>query len=152
MIQIIPHYFCVKRFQCSICIRSIWIKTNTEISFTFWLTLFYSIPLLALTDRLTDRQRNKCTRFAWAGGTFFPVVLLCCVSVWFWQEIGYGLHTHVLRVQYSCGVVLVFWLQQEIVFGVMYILSVQYLSVVSKYKYHQSHFNLRKFLLGFFII
>ncbi len=40
------------------------------------------------------------------------------------------LHTHVLRVQYSCGVVLVFWFWQEIVFGVMYILSVQYSCVV----------------------
>ncbi len=38
-------------------------------------TLFYS-TLLALTDRQTDRQRVKYTRFAWAGGTFFPVVLL----------------------------------------------------------------------------
>ncbi len=25
------------------------------------------------------------TRFAWAGGTFFPVV-----SFWFWREIGFG--------------------------------------------------------------
>ncbi len=52
------------------------------------LTLFYS-TLLALsgkpllTDGRTDKQRNEYTRFAWAGGTFFPVVLLCCVSVWF---------------------------------------------------------------------
>jgi hypothetical protein len=60
------------------------------------------------------------TRFAWAGGTFFPVVLLCRVSFWFWWEIGFVVHTHVLRVQYSCGVVLVFWLRREIVFGVMY--------------------------------
>ncbi len=28
------------------------------------------------------------TCFAWAGGTFFPV--LCCVSFWFWREIGFG--------------------------------------------------------------
>jgi hypothetical protein len=41
---------------------------------------------------------------------------------------------------------------REIVFGVMYILSVWYLSVVSKYEHHQSHFNLRKFFLGFFIL
>ena len=35
--------------------------------------------------------------------------------------------TYVLRVQYSCGVVLVFWFWQEIiVFGVTYVLSVQY--------------------------
>ncbi len=57
---------------------------------------------------------------------FFLVVLLFYVSFWFWREIGFGLHTHVLRVQYSCGVVLVFWMRREIVFGVMYILSVQY--------------------------
>jgi hypothetical protein len=30
------------------------------------------------------------------------------------------------RVQYSCGGVLVFWLQWEIVFSVLHILSVQY--------------------------
>ncbi len=34
------------------------------------------------------------------------------------------LHTYVLRVQYSCGVVLVFWLWREIVVGVTYVLSV----------------------------
>jgi hypothetical protein len=39
------------------------------------LTLFYS-TLLALTHRQKDRRRNKYTRFAWATGTFFPVVLL----------------------------------------------------------------------------
>ncbi len=39
------------------------------------------------------------TCFAWAGGTFFPVVLLCCVSFWFWWEMCFGLNTHVLRVQ-----------------------------------------------------
>jgi hypothetical protein len=53
-------------------------------------------------------------------------VLLCHVSFLFWQEIGFGLHTHVLRVQYSCGVVLVFWLLREKDVGVVYILSVQY--------------------------
>jgi hypothetical protein len=41
------------------------------------------------------------------------------------------LHTYVLRVQYSCGVMLVFWFWQEIVFGVTYILlRVQYSCVV----------------------
>ena len=39
------------------------------------LTLFYS-TLLALMDRQTDRQtEEQITRFAWAGGTFFLVVL-----------------------------------------------------------------------------
>ncbi len=57
-------------------------KTNTEISFSFLLTLFYSIPLLALTDGRTDRQtENEYTRFAWAGGT-------CPRFAWagFWRE------------------------------------------------------------------
>jgi hypothetical protein len=36
------------------------------------------------------------------------------------------LHTYILRVQYSCGIVLVFWFWQEIGFGVMYVLSVRY--------------------------
>ena len=36
------------------------------------------------------------------------------------------LHTYVLRVQFCCGVVLVFWFWREIVFDVTYVLSVQY--------------------------
>jgi hypothetical protein len=39
-------------------------------------TLAYS-TLLAITDRQNYGQRNKYTCYAWAGGTFFPVVLLC---------------------------------------------------------------------------
>ncbi len=31
------------------------------------------------------RAHKENTRFAWAGGTFFPVV-----SFWFWREIGFG--------------------------------------------------------------
>jgi hypothetical protein len=79
-------------------------------------------------DRQNDRQRNEYNCCAWAGGTFFPVVLLC-------QFFGSGeklvlvLHTYVLRVQYSCGIVLVFWFWPEIVFNVTYytylVLSVQ---------------------------
>ena len=90
-------------------------------------TLLLYIPLLALTHGHNYRQRVKYTRYAWAGGTFLPVVLLCQFFVlagnrfWF-----YLLCTYVLRVQYSCGVVLVFWFWREIVFGVTYVLSVQY--------------------------
>ncbi len=76
-------------------------------------------------DRKTDRGMNTLASRG-LEEPFVPVVLLCRVSFWFWWEIGFGLHTHVLRVQYSCGVVLVFWLQWEIFFGVTYILSVQY--------------------------
>ncbi len=45
-------------------------------------------PLLALTDGQNDGQRNEDTCCAWAGGTFFQ--LCCCVSFWFWWEIGFG--------------------------------------------------------------
>ncbi len=34
--------------------------------------------------------------------------------------------TYISRLQYSCGIVLVFWFWQEIDFGVTYVLSVQY--------------------------
>jgi hypothetical protein len=33
---------------------------------------------------------------------------------WFWQEIGLGV-TYILSVQFSCAVVSVFWLWQEII-------------------------------------
>jgi hypothetical protein len=72
-------------------------------------------------------DKRVYTHFAWAGGTFFPVVLLCCVSVWFWREKGFDLQMHVLlRVQYSCGGVLVIWFWWEIDFGVTHIISIQY--------------------------
>ncbi len=90
-------------------------------------TLLLYIPLLSLTHRQNDRQRSKYTCCAWAGGTFFPVVLLYQFLVLagcrFWFHL---LCTYVLRVQYNCGVVLVFWFWREIVFGVTYELSVQY--------------------------
>ncbi len=41
-----------------------------------WFTLFYS-TLLTLTDGQKDGQRNEYTRCAWAGGTYFPVMVLC---------------------------------------------------------------------------
>ncbi len=34
-------------------------KTYTEIFFSFWLTLFYSIPLLALTHRQNDGRTEE---------------------------------------------------------------------------------------------
>ncbi len=124
----------------------------------FSVTLFYS-TLLALTPGWKDRQRNEYTCFAWAGGTFFLVVLLCHVSFWFWWEIGFGLHTHVLRVKYSCGVVLVFWLRRENVFGVTYILSVQYSCAVVSVFLLQREIVLKmrtcfyeKIILGYFIM
>jgi hypothetical protein len=85
------------------------------VSFWFW----WEIQSFTLHPSLSPyRQRNKYTHFAWAGETFFPVVLLCCVSFWFWQE------TRELALHYfpaDC-----FGIKREIVFGVMYVLSVQY--------------------------
>jgi hypothetical protein len=78
-----------------------------------WFTLFYS-TLLTLTDGQTDGRRNKYTRFAWAGGTcprfaWARGTLCCCLSFWFWWEIGFGCtYYYVLGVPYSCGVVLLF--------------------------------------------
>ncbi len=40
------------------------------------------------------------------------------------------LHTYISRVQYSSGIVLVFWFWWEIVFGIRYVLSVQYTCAV----------------------
>ncbi len=86
-------------------------------------TLYLSLSPYWWTDRQAEWWRNEYTCCAWAGGTFFQ--LCCCVSFWFWREIGFGV-TYVLRVQYSCGIVLVFWFWQETVFGITYILRVQY--------------------------
>jgi hypothetical protein len=63
----------------------------------------------------------------WAGRNFFSS---CAVVSVFGSGRKYVLVSHtttyVLRVQYSCGVVLVLWFWREIGFGVTYVLSVQY--------------------------
>ncbi len=64
------------------------------------------------------RRRDTYTRFAWAGGVFFSVVLLCSVSFWFWQEMRELVLHYFLA---DCFVI-----EREIVFGVTYVLSVQY--------------------------
>ncbi len=72
----------------------------------FSVTLFYSI-LLALTDGQSHRRRNEYTRYAWAGGTSFPAVLLCQFSVlagnrfWFYILLMYlEYHTVVVLCQF----------------------------------------------------
>ncbi len=53
--------------------------------------------------------------------------LCCCFSFFSGGKKLLVLHTtHVLRVPYSCGVVLVFWFWREIDFCVTFVLSVQY--------------------------
>jgi hypothetical protein len=62
------------------------------------------------------------------------------------------LHTYVLRVQYNCGVVLVFWSWREIVTDVTYVLSVQYncavVSVVARNSSQNENTFLQKNLIG----
>ncbi len=51
----------------------------------------------------------------------------CCVGFGFWREIGFGCtYYYVLGVPYSCGVLLVFLVLAGYIFGVTYVLSVQY--------------------------
>ena len=79
-------------------------------------------------EGVTEEQIHSL-RVGWRN--LFSSCVVCCVSFWFWREKGFGSNRHVLlRVQYSCGGLLVFWLQWEIVFGVLHILSVQYSSAV----------------------
>jgi hypothetical protein len=73
-------------------------------------------------DRQNDRQRNKYTHNAWAGGTFFSCAV---VSVFqFWREIVFGVTLYLSTV---------FWVWREIVFGVTYILRVQYSCVLCQF-------------------
>jgi hypothetical protein len=67
--------------------------------------------------------------------------------------------TYVLRVQYNCGVVLVFWFWQKIVFGFMYELSVQYSCAVVSVFWLWQEIDLKmrtsfykKILLGYFFL
>ncbi len=48
----------------------------TDLSVKHSFTLYPS-----LSSQTDHRQRNEYTHFAWAGGTFFPVVLLCQIFV-----------------------------------------------------------------------
>ncbi len=50
-------------------------------------TLLLYIPLLALTDGQTDRETNT---LAAQGLEELFFQLCCCVSFWFWREIGFG--------------------------------------------------------------
>ncbi len=97
------------------------------------LTLFYSTHL-TLIDGQVDGQRNKYTRFAWAGRTFFHFQLCCCVSFLFWREIGCGF-TYYLCTQEYCTIKLwccvsFFGSGRELVFGVLYIWYLLYTTVV----------------------
>jgi hypothetical protein len=64
-----------------------------------------------------------------------------------------------MYLEYSCGVVLVFWFWQEIFFGVTYVLSVQYSCAVLSVFWLWREIDLKmrtrfykKILLGYFIM
>ncbi len=90
------------------------------------------------------------------------IVHYSCAAVSIFGSSGkqiFVLHTYVLRVQYNCGVVLIFWSWQEIDIDVTYVLSVQYsCAVVSVFwlwrvialKMRTRFY--KKILLGYFII
>ncbi len=67
-------------------------------------TPYPSLSPYRQTDRMTDRGTN--TLAARGLEKFFSSCAVVCQFFWFWREIGFGV-TYVLRVQYSCGVVLV---------------------------------------------
>jgi hypothetical protein len=73
-------------------------------------------------DRKTDREMNTVA----ARGLEELFYSSCAVVSVFGSGRKYVLvlHPYVLRVQYSCGIVLVFWFWWEIVFVVMYVISV----------------------------
>jgi hypothetical protein len=90
------------------------------------------------------------------------IVQYSCVVVSVFGSCGNSvlvLHTYVLRVQYNCGDVLVFWSWREIVIEFSYIFSVQYsCGVVSVFLLWReivlkmrTHFY-KKILLGYFIM
>ncbi len=84
-------------------------------------TLLLYIPFLALTDRQTKWQNDRGTKYLLHMGWWnsFPSSCVVVSFFWFRREIVFGV-TYVLRVQYSCGLVLVFWFWRETNFGVSY--------------------------------
>ncbi len=59
-------------------------------------------------------------------GTYCTIQLCGCVRFGSGGKSVLVVHTYVLRVQYNCGVVLVFWSSREIVIDFTYVFSVQY--------------------------
>ena len=66
-------------------------------------TLLLYIPLLALTHRQNYRWRNEYTHYAWAGGTFFPVVLLSVFCSSGKQNLYLEYRTVVVLCQFFCS-------------------------------------------------
>ncbi len=128
--------------------------TNLSVKHSF--TPYPSLSPYSQTDRMTDRGTNTLT----ARGLeelFFPVVVLCQFLVLAGNKFWFYI---LMYLEYNTVVVLlVFWFWQEIVFGVTYVLSVQYsCAVVSDFwvvagnrSQNEDRFY-KKILLGYFIM
>ncbi len=92
-------------------------------------TVYPSLDPYRWTERQTETEYTRC---AWAGGTFFPVVLLC--------------HFFVLAGTRFWFYILMYITQQIILRTNIFLIVVEVLAM-----FFGGHFNLRKFLLGFFI-
>ncbi len=79
---------------------------------------------------MTDRETNTHAARGLEELCSNCAELLFFLFLWFWWEIGFGV-TFVLRVQFSCGVVLVCWFWWEIIFGVTYVLRVHTIQLCS---------------------
>ncbi len=75
------------RNQC-IIVSFLQCTLTKKLPFILMNTLLIHIPPLALTHPQTELGRDKYTCCVGAGGTFFPVVLLC-QFIGFWLEIGF---------------------------------------------------------------
>ncbi len=125
---------------------------------SFCKTLFYSISLSQplRTDRMTDGDTNTLA----ARGLEEHFSRCGFVSVFgSGRKQALVLPTYVLRVQYSCGVVLGFFVLAGNSFGGMYVLSVQYsCGVVSVFwLWREMDLKMRtrfykNILLGYFIM
>ena len=82
----------------------------TDLSVKHSFTLYPSLSPYSQTDGRTDGLTDRETNTLASRGLEEPFFqLCCCVSFLFWWEIGFGCtYYYVLRVPYSCGVVLVF--------------------------------------------
>ncbi len=78
------------------------------------------LQMLRLHSLCMGWRNLPMLRVGWRN--FFPVVMLCCDSFWFWREMR-ELALHYFLV--DC-----FGIEREIVFGVTYVLSVEYSCVV----------------------
>ncbi len=94
------------------------LKNNSQNLLGLCLNLLntYNFPAKGtLTDRLTDWLKDKYTRCAWAGRTFFPVVLLCQFLVlagnrfWFYILTGLEYNTVVALCQFLVLAGNIFW-------------------------------------------